>query len=82
LANSILSDRIKARGPFLAGGCIIAIAGYVMLLTANTSPVRYGGTFLVAVGVYPSSAMTMVSISKLIIMQRILTIPITGLDLK
>lgn len=67
LANSILSDRIKARGPILAGGCIIAIAGYIMLLTADTSSVRYGGTFLVAVGVYPSSAMTMVSISKSLI---------------
>lgn len=32
-----------------------------MLLVAKRAQVRYGGTFLVAVGVYPCSAMIMVS---------------------
>lgn len=44
----------------MAAGNIIAIAGYIMLLVAKRAQVRYGGTFLVAVGVYPCSAMIMV----------------------
>lgn len=61
LITSLLSDRIKARGPIMAAGNGIAIAGYIMLLVARRAEVRYGGTFLVAVGVYPCSAMIMVS---------------------
>lgn len=61
LCTSFLSDKIKARGPIMAGGCLVAIAGYVMLLVAKQEQVRYGGTFLVAAGVYPCSAMIMVS---------------------
>lgn len=45
----------------MAAGNIVAIAGYIMLLVAKRAQVRYGGTFLVAVGVYPCSAMIMVS---------------------
>lgn len=61
LITSLLSDKIKARGPIMAAGNVIAIAGYIMLLVARRAEVRYGGTFLVAVGVYPCSAMIMVS---------------------
>ncbi|KAJ4394222.1 hypothetical protein N0V93_003439 [Gnomoniopsis smithogilvyi] len=59
LLTSLLSDKIKARGPIMAGGCLFAIAGYIMLLVAEREQVRYGGTFLVAAGVYPCSAMIM-----------------------
>ncbi|KAF4460682.1 major facilitator superfamily transporter [Fusarium albosuccineum] len=59
LATSITSDRIKARGPIMVIGSIVAMGGYIMLLAAKESSVRYGGTFLVAVGVYPGSAMIM-----------------------
>lgn len=60
LLASLLSDKIKARGPIMAASCLLAIAGYIMLLAAEREQVRYGGTFLVAVGVYPCSAMIMV----------------------
>lgn len=46
----------------MAGGCLTAMAGYIMLLAAKKEQVRYGGTFLVAVGVYPCSAMIMVGV--------------------
>ncbi|KAG6355294.1 hypothetical protein INS49_003255 [Diaporthe citri] len=59
LLTSLLSDRIRARGPIMAAGNVLAIAGYIMLLVAKRAQVRYGGTFLVAVGVYPCSAMIM-----------------------
>ena len=58
LVTAALSDRIKARGPIMIAGCILAIAGYIMLLAAKTPSVRYGGTFLVASGVYPGSPMS------------------------
>ena len=51
LVTATFSDRFKARGPFVLGGCLFAIIGYAMLLGAKENSVRYGGTFLVAVGV-------------------------------
>ena len=49
------SDRLKMRGPFIAGGCLIAAVGYIMLLAGDAPAVRYGGTFLVTIGSTPSS---------------------------
>jgi hypothetical protein len=40
-------------------GCIVAIVGYIMLLCAKRPAVQYGGTFLVASGVYPGSPCVM-----------------------
>lgn len=57
LITSALSDRIKARGPFMIAGCLVAIAGYIMLLAGKHPGVRYGGTFFVACGVFPGSPM-------------------------
>ncbi|KAI1167894.1 MFS transporter-like protein [Nemania serpens] len=52
-----LSDRAKARGPFMVVCCLIATAGYIMLLATKSNAVRYAGTFLVAIGVFPNSAL-------------------------
>jgi hypothetical protein len=57
LISAGLSDRLKARGPFMIGGAILAIGGYIMLLAASQPLVRYGGTFLVASGVFMGSPM-------------------------
>lgn len=57
LITAGLSDRARARGPFMIGGCVVAIAGYIMLLAAKQPATRYGGTFLVACGVFPGSPM-------------------------
>ena len=51
------SDKLKVRGPFMIGGATVGIAGYIMLLASKKASVRYGGTFLVASGVYPCSPM-------------------------
>ncbi|KAJ5153558.1 uncharacterized protein N7482_010036 [Penicillium canariense] len=59
LVTSYSSDRIKARGPIMVAGCIVAIAGYIMLLVAKENSVSYAGTFLVAAGVFPSSPIVM-----------------------
>ncbi|KAL8663995.1 MAG: hypothetical protein Q9202_003412 [Teloschistes flavicans] len=54
-----LSDKINARGPIMIGCCSVAIIGYIMLLIKTRPLVHYGGTFLVAVGVFPSSPAVM-----------------------
>jgi MFS family permease len=53
------SDKIGMRGPIMLTGCTVAIAGYIMLLVAEKPAVRYGGTFLIAAGVFPSSPAVM-----------------------
>lgn len=55
LLVTYLSDKFKARGPFMLGGCSLAIIGYIMLLTGKRPQVQYGGTFLISAGVFPSS---------------------------
>ncbi|KAK1713010.1 major facilitator superfamily domain-containing protein [Colletotrichum acutatum] len=59
LATSALSDKIKTRGLIMAVGSMVALCGYVMILASKSSNVRYGGTFLIATGVFPGSAMIM-----------------------
>lgn len=53
------SDRFKSRGAFMLGGCSIAIVGYIMLLAGKRPQIQYGGTFLIAAGIYPSSPLVM-----------------------
>lgn len=57
LITAGFSDRFKMRGPFMIGGCLVAIIGYAMLLGSKHSGVRYGGTFFVACGVFQGSPM-------------------------
>ncbi|MCJ1248143.1 hypothetical protein MMC30_005358 [Trapelia coarctata] len=59
LIGTFASDRFRARGPVILIGCTVAIAGYVMLLAASRPSVQYGGTFLIAAGVFPSSPAVM-----------------------
>jgi hypothetical protein len=53
------SDRYRMRGPFMLGGCTLAICGYIMLIVSELPGVRYGGTFLVAAGIFPCSPLVM-----------------------
>jgi MFS family permease len=53
------SDKWQTRGPLMLVGCSVAIAGYVMLIASTRSSVRYGGTFLVAAGIFPCAPLVM-----------------------
>ena len=57
LITAASSDKVKARGFFMIGGCLLAIIGYAMLIGASAASTKYGGTFFVAVGVYLGSPM-------------------------
>ncbi len=54
-----VSDRLKTRGAVLIVGTLMGIIGYAMVL-AGKGNTRYGGTFLIAAGVFPASVMIMV----------------------
>lgn len=49
----LFSDRTKMRGLSNIGVSLIGIAGFSMLLGAKSPGVRYAGTFLGAMGIYP-----------------------------
>jgi MFS family permease len=53
------SDRYRMRGPFMIAGCTLAIGGYIMLIASNKAAVKYGGTFLIAAGIFPCSPLVM-----------------------
>ena len=45
----------------MIGGCLLAIAGYIMLLVPKDPLIRYGGTFFVASGVFLGSPMASIT---------------------
>ncbi|KAH8885500.1 MFS general substrate transporter [Thozetella sp. PMI_491] len=51
-----VSDKIKARGPPMAAGVVLAIIGYAMVI-GGKGTVRYGGTYFIAAGLFPASSM-------------------------
>lgn len=53
MALAFASDRIRHRVSFAIFSCLVAAAGFVMLLANHTNVhVRYGGLFLIACGLY------------------------------
>ncbi|RMZ02079.1 hypothetical protein D0862_06139 [Hortaea werneckii] len=55
LVAAYTSDKIKLRGPMIAGGLCIAAIGYIMQLASDKGGVKYAGTFFIAVGAFPCS---------------------------
>lgn len=53
------SDKTRVRGVFMLAGCAVAIVGYIMLIASTRSLTQYGGTFLVAAGIFPCSPLVM-----------------------
>ncbi|EST09593.1 Major facilitator superfamily [Kalmanozyma brasiliensis GHG001] len=50
-----LSDKTRMRGPFMLALLPLSMIGYIMLLATNDAKVKYGATFLIALGLYPSA---------------------------
>ncbi|PIL24584.1 MFS general substrate transporter [Ganoderma sinense ZZ0214-1] len=55
----ILSDRIRACGPFVLAGCTTALVGYVVLFATHTPGAGYAGTMVAACGMFPSIALVL-----------------------
>lgn len=59
LLAGYISDGYRLRGPFMLLGQIVAVIGYIMLISTDRSLVNYDGTFLVAGGAFPTSPLVM-----------------------
>lgn len=55
-----LADRTRQRGLFNIGTSLIGMAGFAMLLGSQNPHVKYAGTFLGAIGIYPCIPNTIV----------------------
>lgn len=55
-----LADRTRQRGLFNIGCSAIAMVGFAMLLGSQNANVKYAGTFLGAIGIYPCIPNTIV----------------------
>ncbi|KZT70959.1 MFS general substrate transporter [Daedalea quercina L-15889] len=53
------SHYINRRAPFIIGGAVLAIIGYIILIASATTGVQYFATFLCAGGIYPATAITL-----------------------
>ncbi|KAI0739493.1 MFS general substrate transporter [Daedaleopsis nitida] len=52
----VLSDRCRARGPFVLAGTLTALAGYVVLFASTGPGAGYAGTMVAASGLFPAVA--------------------------
>ncbi|KAF5335197.1 hypothetical protein D9611_010915 [Ephemerocybe angulata] len=55
----IYSDKLNLRGPFIIGGCLVSMTGYIILISQSRPGVSYFGAILAAVGVYPTIAVNL-----------------------
>ncbi|KAF8623140.1 hypothetical protein AX14_011956, partial [Amanita brunnescens Koide BX004] len=54
-----LSDKFNLRGPFIIGGCLVSLAGYIILITVPSPTVGYAGTFIATIGIFPTAAVSL-----------------------
>ncbi|KAL9084400.1 MAG: hypothetical protein Q9159_005234 [Coniocarpon cinnabarinum] len=64
-AVGYISDRYGVRGPFMLCGLLLALIGYLMLISTGKPHINYGGTFFVASGIFPTSPLVMGMIANL-----------------
>lgn len=50
IAGGYAADRAQKRGPFMMGFCLVAIIGFVLLISTHHAPVQYVGTFFAVCG--------------------------------
>jgi MFS family permease len=63
ISIGFIADKTGQRGLCNMGVSILGIAGFAMLLGSQVAHVKYGGTFLAALGIYPCIANTITWIS-------------------
>ncbi|KAG2003105.1 high-affinity nicotinic acid transporter [Coprinopsis cinerea AmutBmut pab1-1] len=54
ILGGLFADRAKQRGLFMMGFCVIAIIGFVMLISSHSPAAQYVGTFFTVCGIYPN----------------------------
>ncbi|RYP43353.1 hypothetical protein DL768_009970 [Monosporascus sp. mg162] len=59
VAVGFIADRTRMRGYYNIGTVLIGMVGFIMLLATADPQVQYAGTFLGAVGIYPTISNTL-----------------------
>lgn len=59
VAVGFLADRTRCRGYCNIGTVLVGMAGFVMLLASDQPNIQYAGTFLGAIGIYPTISNTL-----------------------
>ncbi|KZP18735.1 MFS general substrate transporter [Athelia psychrophila] len=59
IAVGIISDKYKLRGPFIVGGALVSLVGYIVLYNTDKPGVGYVGAVLATVGVFPTIAVNL-----------------------
>lgn len=59
VAVGFLADHTRLRGPCNIGTVCIAIVGFIMLIASAEPQIQYAGTFLGAMGIYPTISNTL-----------------------
>ncbi|KAF9888482.1 hypothetical protein FE257_008589 [Aspergillus nanangensis] len=54
IGGGFMADRQRQRGLYMIGFNIVAIIGFIMLISTDNVGVKYAGTFFAAAGIYPN----------------------------
>ncbi|KEY71706.1 hypothetical protein S7711_02935 [Stachybotrys chartarum IBT 7711] len=57
---AFMSDKVGLRGPFVLTACCFLLLGYIVMLATTNLGARYASVFMLAVGVYSTTGMTIV----------------------
>ncbi|KAF9524342.1 major facilitator superfamily domain-containing protein [Crepidotus variabilis] len=57
ISGGYLADRFQKRGPAMMFFCVVAIIGFVLLISSDKPHVQYAGTFFAVSGIYPNVPM-------------------------
>lgn len=52
ICGGYFADRLRTRGIFMVGFCLLAITGFTMLLKSHNIHIKYAGAFLAMAGIY------------------------------
>jgi len=59
MATAVIAERTKRRAPFIIGGSVMGIVGYVMLLASRWSGMSYVGMIIAVAGTFPARAIVL-----------------------
>ncbi|PPQ92915.1 hypothetical protein CVT25_000501 [Psilocybe cyanescens] len=57
ISAGYFADRSKERGRYMMGFCLVAILGFVLLISTSNPHAQYAGTFFAVSGIYPNVPM-------------------------
>ncbi|KAH9478028.1 putative transporter [Psilocybe cubensis] len=57
ISAGYFADKSKERGRYMMACCLVAIFGFVLLISTSNSHVQYAGTFFAVSGIYPNVPM-------------------------